>query len=189
MLKQNRQHKKSKNIAVWLLIVSVAGTVGISGCGGNAGDDMPATKEAGETTTGSVADMTIEDYEAMLSNEEAVFAGAYEVNQIPEIELSDPALLPTEEEILWEGYNEEELGLLEPYEMPYCEVGINGCSYVWYNDEQYFYVNEINQKFGEGSPFNEYSNVWVTLDPENILVLGGWEEYGRTGNLAGGKGE
>lgn len=176
-----RMLKNNRIIILCTLAVCCVCMVGIIGCGGNRDTSAPATV--------AIADMTIEDYEAMLSGEETVFAGAYEVDQIPEVELTDPAILPTEDEILWEGYTEEQLGLLEPYEMPNCEVGLNGYSYVWYNDEQYFYVNEINQQAGESSPFYDYSNVWVTMDPENFLVLGGWEEYGRTGNLVGGKEE
>lgn len=176
-----RTLKNNGIIVLCTLTVCCVCMLGIIGCGGNTSTLAPATV--------NVADMTIEDYEAMLSDEEAVFAGVYEIEHMPEVELPDPAILPTEEEIQWEGYSEEELGLLEPYEMPYCEVGINGCSYVWYKDMQYFYVNEINQQAGESSPFYEYSNVWVTMDPENFLILGGWEEYGRTGNLVGGRTE
>lgn len=188
MSKQKWQYKKNKNIALWLLIVSFAGTVGISGCGGNAGDDMPATKEVGETTTGSVADMTIEDYEAMLSNEEAVFAGVYEDEQISEVELADPIMLPTEEEILWDGYSEEALGLLEPHEMPNREMEA-GCHYIDYNGRRYYYVDDLNMSLGESSPYAQYSKIWVTNDEDEMKVLGGWEEYGRTGNLVGGKAE
>lgn len=188
MVKQKLQRKKNINIAGRLLIAGFAGSIGITGCGGNTGIDMPATEEAGETIKGSVEDMTIEDYEAMLSNEEAVFAGMYEVEQMPEVELADPIMLPTEEEILWDGYSEEALGLLEPHEMPNCEMEA-GCHYIDYNGRRFYYVDVLNMSLGEDSPYAEYSKIWVTNDGDEMKVLGGWEEYGRTGNLVGGKTE
>ena len=185
-----RKLKNNSKIILCILTVCYICMIGIFGCGGDSTSEGITSKTKNNVENLSDKEyMIIEDYETQMDNEEAVFAGAYELYQTFEVELPDPVMLPTDNEVIWEGYTERELGLLESQEMPYCEVGINGCSFVWYDDIQYFNVNEINQQFGEGSPFSIYSNVWVTLEPENIQVLGGLEEYGRTGYLAGGKAE
>jgi len=100
--------------------------------------------------------------------------GNYFVNGV---ELCDALEQVDGEDELWEGYSEQELGLLTPDKMPNVVEANDGCHGVWYNDVLYMYVNDVNEIYGESGGMAEFANVWFSTDTRK--VLGDWEEYGK----------
>ena len=102
--------------------------------------------------------------------------GNYIINGV---ELCDAVEPSDDMDDAWEGYTEQDLGLLPPSKMPNVIVDEAGNHGVMYKNEYYIYVNDTNRRHGEKSGFSKYANVWCTPNAADCKILGGWEEYGK----------
>lgn len=165
--------------AIFMLLAMV-------GCGkatdvGALGENV-ASEQSAEATDNSLQNhMTSEEfYDTYMSikREDVIVSqpGNYIINGV---ELCDAVEASDNMDDSWEGYSEQDLGLLPPSKMPNVIVDEGGNHGVMYNNEYYIYVNDINRRHGDKSGFSQYANVWCTPIVSDCKILGGWDEYGR----------
>ena len=162
-----------------------------AGCGKATETDMSeenvALSEGTEATAESAENplrnhMTSEEfYDTYMSikREDVIVSqpGNYIINGV---ELCDAVEPSADMDDSWEGYSEQDLGLLPPSKMPNVIVDEGGNHGVMYNNEYYIYVNDMNRRDGDKSGFSQYANVWCTPIVSDCKILGGWDEYGRS---------
>lgn len=82
----------------------------------------------------------------------------------------------TEDEAIWGGMTEEELGLLRPENMPNCQVDENNIHYITYQGKKYYFANDYNryENLKGSTEYLNYVNLWVHKEADgNQIVLGG----------------
>lgn len=172
---------KKKNVLGILCCILILGMTG--GCS----KDKESIEEA---STDAISDVTWEVREGFETSEQ--FYDTYMSIKEEDVVVSQPgnyiingvelcdAVEPSDDmDDSWEGYSEQDLGLLAPSKMPNVIVDEGGNHGVMYNNEYYIYVNDINRRHGDKSGFSKYANVWCTPNAADCKVLGGWEEYGK----------
>lgn len=102
--------------------------------------------------------------------------GNYIINGV---ELCDAVEASEDMDDSWEGYTEQDLGLLPPSKMPNVQLNEQGYHGVFYNNEYYIYANDLNRDNAKLSGVSQYANVWCAITGADRKILGGWEEYGR----------
>lgn len=150
--------------------VLVMGT--LTACGTNADSDSRAA-DRGK----SEEEVKREEMRSLFYHEETTIEPGHYM--IDGVELCDAAEVTQDTDDRWEGYTETELGFLSPEKMPNCTTDEMGNHWVLYNNVMYTYVNDFNLQYGDASQFKDYANVWCSMDPMNMRILGDLDDYGK----------
>ncbi len=188
MNRWNTKEMMQRHLRCALSTLCLIGIIGIGGCGAKKTEDTSAAQGSLETNTPKItspeeANEAIDNFQTkigeMRDNDVIIVSGDTETidGVTLNISIEDNQERLTE----WEGYSEQELGILSPDKMPNCQQDETGIHYIMFNDIMYLYVNDLNERGMTDAGLKEYANIWVNIGEKGVItILGNAEQYGKS---------